>query len=117
MEKHYAGSCHCGAVNYEVDLDIDQSITCNCSRCQRLGSVLAFASRNKFELLSGEENLTEYRFNRNEIAHLFCRICGIQSFSYGELPDGTAIAAINVNTLAGVEPRSLTPEHLDGRSM
>ena len=89
----------------------------NCSRYQPLGAVLAFAPRSKFELLKGEDNLTEYRFNKEAIAHLFCKTCGIQSFSYGAMPDGTEIAAINVNTLRGLDPRSLNPKHVDGRSM
>ncbi len=48
-EKHYKGGCQCGAVAYEVDVDIDTAMTCNCSRCQRMGFVLAFAPRDKFE--------------------------------------------------------------------
>ncbi|WP_085899896.1 GFA family protein [Kiloniella majae] len=117
MEKHYSGGCQCGAVLFEVDVNLDQSITCNCSRCQPLGVVLAFAPRDKFILHNGAENLTEYRFNKREIAHLFCKICGIQSFSYGQMPDGTKIAAINVNTLKDVKPSELSPTHFDGRSI
>lgn len=116
MEKHYKGGCQCGAVAYEVDVNLDQSITCNCSRCQPLGAVLAFAPRDRFILHSGAEDLTEYRFNKHEIAHLFCKTCGIQSFSYGRMPDGTEIAAINLNVLEGVEARALSPTHVDGRS-
>ena len=117
MNKHYSGGCQCGAVAYEADLDLDQVITCNCSRCQRLGVVLAFAPRDRFALHKGAENLTEYRFNKHEIAHLFCKTCGIQSFSYGRMPDGTESAAINVNTLEGVDPRALMPNHVEGRSI
>lgn len=79
--------------------------------------VLAFAPRDKFILHNGAENLTEYRFNKREIAHLFCKTCGIQSFSYGQMPDGTKIAAINVNTLKDVKPSELSPTHFDGRSI
>lgn len=114
--QHYHGGCQCGAVRYEVGIDLDKTITCNCSRCQRLGSVLAFASRVQFTLLSGEENLTEYLFNKHKIRHLFCKTCGIQSFSYAESPDGTPMAAINANCLDGVEPRELSSHHFNGRA-
>lgn len=115
--KDYHGSCHCGAVAFEVSgLDLDKAVTCNCSRCQRVASVLAFVPRSQFTLKSGADSLTEYRFNRKVIAHQFCKTCGIQCFSYGEMPDGTQTVAINVNVLDGVEPRALTPEHVDGRS-
>jgi len=117
MEQHYKGGCQCGAVSYEVDVDIDQSITCNCSRCKPLGVVLAFTPKDKFVLHSGEANLTEYRFNKKAIAHLFCKTCGIQSFAYGQMPDGTKIAAINVNALDGVDARALKPHHVDGKAM
>ena len=102
MEQHYVGGCQCGAVAYEVDVDVDGCMTCNCSRCQPLGAILAFAPRSQFKLLKGEDNLTEYRFNKRSIAHLFCKTCGIQSFAYGAMPDGSEIAAINLNTLHGL---------------
>ena len=114
--KHYKGGCQCGAVSYEVDVDIDTAITCNCSRCQKLGSVLAFAPRTSFSVKSGAADLTEFLFNKKQIQHLFCKVCGIESFAYGKTPDGTSIAAINVNCLDGVEPRALQCKHVDGRS-
>lgn len=114
--QHFKGGCQCGAVTYEVDVDIDESITCNCSRCQRMGFVLAFAPRENFRLHSGEDNLTEYLFNKNTIHHHFCRTCGVQSFAYGQMPDGSSVAAINVNCLEGVNPRELSCQHVDGAS-
>ena len=79
MLQHYTGGCQCGAVRYEVDVDLASTVTCNCSRCQRLGSVLAFTSEDKFKLLQGEEQLTEYLFNKGVIHHFFCKVCGIES--------------------------------------
>lgn len=115
-EGHYHGSCQCGAVAFEADVDIAQPIVCTCSRCRRLGSRLAFTAADRFRLLRGGEALTEYLFNRNVIRHQFCRICGIESFAYGQMPDGTPMVAINVNCLDGVDPLAL-PTHLhDGRA-
>jgi hypothetical protein len=114
--QHYTGGCQCGAVRYEVDADLDNTTTCNCSRCQKLGSVLAFTPREKFTLLSGEGSLTEYLFNKHKISHRFCKNCGIESFAYGVMPDGTLMAAVNANCLDGVEPRELKSHHYDGRS-
>lgn len=115
----YTGGCQCGAVRYEVEASLDKPITCNCSRCQRLGSVLVFAPRANFRLLAGEDRLSEYLFNKKQIRHLFCATCGIESFSYGRMPDGAEIAAINVNCLDGVEPREIAKGafHYDGRSI
>ncbi|WP_108124937.1 GFA family protein [Saccharospirillum mangrovi] len=115
--SHYHGGCQCGAVSYDVDVDLDSTVTCNCSRCQRIGSVLAFTAKENFTLHSGTEKLTEYLFNKHEIRHLFCSVCGVESFAYGTMPDGTPMAAINVNCLDGVEPRQLQSHHYDGRSV
>ena len=114
--SHYQGGCQCGAVRYSVDVDLDNTLTCNCSRCQRLGSVLAFTPESSFQLESGADNLTEYLFNKREIRHLFCTTCGIESFAYGRMPGGTPMAAINANCLEGVEPRQLNSQHFDGRN-
>jgi hypothetical protein len=115
-EQHYTGSCQCGAVAFEADLDLDETFTCNCSRCQRLGSVLSFTPRSNFTLRSGGDHLTEYLFNKNRIKHQFCKVCGIEPFAYAERRDGTQAAAVNVNCLDGVDPRALTSKHVDGRS-
>jgi len=86
--KHYTGSCHCGVIQYKVDLDLEKPVMeCNCSHCERKGFLLSFTTRENFHLTSGEENLTEYKFNKNVISHLFCKICGVQCFGYGEMPD------------------------------
>jgi len=112
----YQGSCQCGAVTYSVSTDLENTLTCNCSRCQRMGFVLTFAPVQNFELRSGEDALTEYRFNSRTIAHLFCRTCGVESFARGKMPDGSAVIAVNVNCLEGVDPRALKSQHFDGRS-
>lgn len=112
----YHGSCQCGAVSYDVDADLGSTITCNCSRCQRMGFVLSFSPAESFRLLSGSDNLTEYRFASRSIQHLFCRTCGVESFARGTMPNGAAVVAVNVNCLEGVEPRSLGSAHVDGRS-
>jgi hypothetical protein len=60
--------------------------------------------------------LTEYRFNTQKIAHLFCKTCGVQSFGRGVSPKGESMAAINARCLDGVDPTTLSPKSVDGRS-
>ena len=116
-EKHYKGGCQCGSVSYEVDLDIENTISCNCSRCKPMGFVLAFAPREQFDLKSGSDNLTEYLFNKQQIRHLFCKTCGVESFAFGATPNGDEMAAININCLEGVDARALDPQRFDGASV
>ena len=112
----YHGGCQCGAVRYRVEMEIGKPVTCNCSRCQRLGSRLAFAPRDAFTLEQGEDQLSEYLFNSHTIRHLFCRTCGIESFAYGQMPDGSPMAAVNVNCLDDVDPLAFETHHYDGRA-
>lgn len=114
--KAYSGSCHCGAVTFEVEADLSQVIACNCSICEMKGLTLAFAPEAKLRLASGEGELTEYRFNTKQIGHRFCRICGVETFGRATAPDGTPMAAINVRCLKDVDLSALTPAPFDGRS-
>ena len=114
--QHYQGSCQCGAVRWDVDVDLSNTITCNCSRCKRMGFVLAFAPRQAFRLHSGADQLTEYLFHERVIRHQFCRNCGVEGFAHGQNPDGSAVVAINVNCLDDVDPGSLHSQPVDGRS-
>jgi hypothetical protein len=103
-EKSHEGSCHCGAVKYRVTLDLDApALVCNCSMCRRSGSMLMFTPPEKFELVSGEESLTDYRFRTHVIHHLFCKTCGIKSFARGTSPKGDPVVAINVRCLSDVD--------------
>jgi hypothetical protein len=112
--QKYAGSCQCGAVAYEVSLDLANTITCNCSRCRRLGVVLAFAPWDQFTLTKGEDATTTYKFNTHAIEHRFCKTCGIQSYARGTGPDLKVMAAINVRCLDGVDLDALAPTAVDG---
>lgn len=118
MKQTYTGGCQCGRVRYEVALDLSAPvIACNCSRCGRLGSLLAFAPAEDFTLLSGEGAMTDYQFNKHVIHHLFCTTCGIQSFARGTPPGSSAeVVAVNARCLDGVEPDSLEIKKVDGRS-
>ncbi|WP_157018742.1 GFA family protein [Mesorhizobium xinjiangense] len=112
----YEGSCHCGRVRFDVEVDLSSPITCNCSYCAQRGSILAFTPRGNFNLQSGEAELTSYRFNTNKIEHLFCRNCGMEAFAYGAMPDGTEMAAINLRCVDGIDLDALQPTMFDGRS-
>lgn len=114
--QSYTGGCQCGAVRYQVSTDLDKTFSCNCSRCGRLGTILSFTPADNFTLVSGENDMSEFRFNKHVIQHLFCKTCGIQSFGRGRGPDGTEMVAVNARCLDGVEPDELKPQKVDGRS-
>lgn len=115
--SHYSGGCHCGAVRFEVDTDIQAAIACNCSICQKSGTILTFAPAAAFRLIQGADSLTDYTFASGNIHHLFCKVCGVRSFGRGSGPDGTEMIAVNVRCLDGVEAEKLSPKPYDGRSL
>ena len=116
MANKHTGSCHCGAVRYQVEVDLSQPvITCNCSICARTGTLLAFAPEQSFTLEKGEENLTDYQWGKKNIHHLFCKTCGVRSFARGQGPKGPMIA-VNVRCLEGVDLDSLELRKVDGKS-
>lgn len=118
MTQIYSGGCQCGKVRYQVQMDIGEVLACNCSRCARLGSLLAFAPATQFKLLSGEADLTKFEFNKHMIQHQFCSNCGIQSFAMGTHPKtGAKLAAINVRCVDGIDVDALAVKKFDGRSL
>ena len=115
--KTYTGGCHCGAVRYEVTTDLAKVIECDCSHCAKKGYLLAFVPAEKFHLLSGRGNLTDYQFNKKRIHHLFCKTCGVASFGEGSNDKGESMIAINVRCLDGVDPKTLTIAEFSGKDL
>ena len=75
------GQCHCGTVTFEVRFDTPTVVyECNCSICRLQAYQHLIVMKKDFTLISGEENLTEYRFNTRVARHTFCRTCGVKSF-------------------------------------
>ncbi|QZZ19640.1 GFA family protein [Leptothermofonsia sichuanensis E412] len=118
MKKTYQGSCHCGAVRYQTDLDLNEgTFKCNCSICTKTRTWLATVSPDAFRLLTSEAELTEYQFNQKSIHHLFCKHCGVRSFGWGE-DSGNKFYAIHVTCLDDVEMDELVNApitYVDGR--
>lgn len=112
----HQGSCHCGAVAYEVDTDLQGLIECNCSHCYRKGLVLNFVAPDAFRLKSGEAALSTHTFNTHNIQHRFCETCGVQAFAEGKTPSGHPMVAVNIRTLNDLEPFDWKAERVDGRS-
>jgi len=107
MKKTYQGSCHCGAVRFQADIDLAQgTFKCNCSICFKTRAWLAPVPAADFRLISGDEPLNDYQFNRKVIHHVFCTTCGVRSYSRGVDPKGNPMYAVRVNCL-GVDPQEL----------
>ena len=120
MKKTYNGSCHCGAVRYEADIDLSAgTIKCNCSICTKKRSQSVIVKPEVFRLLSDEAELGEYQFGSKTSHHLFCRHCGVSSFGWGDVPEiGGKFYSVNVACLDDVDLDELVNApitYFDGR--
>jgi hypothetical protein len=116
--KKYTGGCHCGKVQYEVEVDLGAGTTkCNCSICQKTNYWGALVKPGAFKLLSGQDSLSDYQFNTKQGHHLFCKHCGIRSFCRGNVPEiGGEYVSINVNCLDDVDVTAVPVRYLNGRN-
>ncbi len=113
----YNGSCHCGRVAFEVEGEIKGAVSCNCSICQRKGSLLWFTPREKLRLLTPENAASAYTFNKHVIKHRFCPVCGIHPYGEGVDSKGDSIAAINIRCLDGIDLAAIPTRNYDGRAL
>ncbi|HEY8099518.1 MAG TPA: GFA family protein [Burkholderiaceae bacterium] len=112
----YKGSCHCGKIAFQVEGVITGAMACNCSICSRKGVLMWFVPRDKMQLLTSEQAMRTYTFNKHVIKHHFCDTCGIHPFGEGVDPKGNQVAAINIRCLEGVDLESVPVQHFDGRA-
>jgi hypothetical protein len=116
--KTYTGSCHCGDVRFEADIDLSQVVNrCNCSFCTKTGTANAIIKPSAFRLLAGDGAVTDYSRTSGPNHAPFCKRCGIHAYGYGNVPElGGEFYSINVNCLDGVDPAHLKYHYWDGRN-
>ncbi|MGQ8367278.1 GFA family protein [Glaciecola sp. 1036] len=110
----YQGSCHCESVKFEVELpDSVECERCNCSICKMFGLVQIIIPLRDFTLLSGDDSLSNYKFNTGVAQHTFCKHCGVKAFyTPRSNPDGISI---NVNALKRL-PKYVSIVDFDGQN-
>jgi len=104
----YTGSCHCGAVRFEVEALIDRVTECNCSICRKKGILHYRVASENFHLISGEEQLGTYQFGTRIAKHHFCKVCGIHIFTRPRA--APELYTVNVRVLEGYDLALEKPE-------
>ena len=106
MKQTYKGSCHCGTVRYEADVDLAEgTFRCNCTICFKSRAWLAWVPATDFRLRAGESSLRDYQFGPKRLHHRFCATCGVRPFSQGSDAKGNPGYAVRVNCLDGVDAK------------
>jgi len=111
------GGCHCGAVRFEVEVDLRQPASrCNCSICVKVNPTAACVKPAAFTLLTPDADMGEYEWGFKVSRRYFCRTCGVFVFSRGHLAElGGDFVGCNLNFLYDVDPNDLKVIHWDGR--
>ncbi len=114
MQK-YHGSCHCGAIQFEIETDFPELTQCDCSICRRKNALMVRVHESKFRLLAGADSLTEYQFHSKTARHYFCKVCGIYPFHRKRIaPDHFGV---NVFCLENFEPTGIPVRQAVGAKM
>lgn len=110
--KTFQGSCHCGAVTFEIDTGLNELTTCDCSICIRKNALMIKVHENAMRLLSGQDSLSTYTFNTHTAQHYFCRVCGIYTFHRKRVtPDHFGV---NVHCLKDFSAQGIPVRATDG---
>lgn len=122
----HRGSCHCGLVRFEVDLDLDHVRSCDCSICRRRGALLHRVDASRLRLLTPIEDLTLYQWHTRTAEDYFCPACGILPFRRPRARTAREIAegmpefsgwSVNVRCLEGVDLDAIPVKRVRGSTL
>ncbi len=121
MKMTYKGSCPCGKIRYEADIDLEAGTSrCNCSICAKKRYWGALVKPEDFRLLTDEADIADYQFGTMSGHHRFCKTCGIPAFGNGYVEEiGGAYFSVNVACLDDVDAAVLAEllvQYMDGRN-
>lgn len=116
-ESVHAGSCHCGAVQFQVRLDLHNPASrCNCSICTKLGVAGALVKPDAFTLLQGRDSLLSYQWGAKISTRYFCKVCGVLAYGAGYLAEvGGEFVSVNLNCLDDIDVDQQPVIYWDGR--
>lgn len=100
---HVDGSCHCGAITYEANVDPDKLVICHCTDCQTLSGsafrTVALTYEDAFTLRSGEPKIyVKTAQSGAKRQQSFCGECGTPIYSTSDEP-GPKIYGLRAGTI------------------
>lgn len=114
MTMKYIGACHCNAVRFAFDADINEVVSCNCTLCSKRAALMLSVQMESFDVTGGREGMREYRWNTGTARHYFCGQCGIYIFH--QRRSDPSMLSVNANCVIGLDIQGLPVRHVDGKS-
>lgn len=121
MKKTYHGSCHCGEIRFEADIDLSAGTgRCNCSFCTKARIWGVLLTPEDFRLTSGADAAGDYLFGTRTMHHVFCMHCGVHLYMWGHAEAaGRDIYGVSLACLDDADPAELVEaplQYVDGRN-
>jgi len=121
-KRTYRGSCYCGGVRFEADIDLEAVGTgkCNCTSCWKRRWWSVRVQPGDFRSLQGESLLSKHKPGSATGHRGFCRECGVIPYGWvdaAEWNDGEYVS-VNVACLDDLDPAELAAapvSYMDGR--
>ena len=116
-KARYEGSCHCGAIRFEVELDLSKGASrCNCSVCTKIAPTTHVVKPAAFTLRTNEEGSGVYEWGGKSAKRFFCTRCGVHCYGRGYLDVlGGDYVSVNLNCLDDFDPGQVQVVYFDGR--
>ncbi len=119
--KTYTGSCHCGSIQYQADIDLAAGTSrCNCSICAKTRNWSVAVKPAAFRWTSGQDTASRYEWGSKAMKAFFCPTCGVRTHGIGSLEAlGGDFVALQVSTLDNATDEELAAapiQYSDGRN-
>ena len=108
------GSCHCGAVRFELARTPEWLTACNCSVCRRLGALWAYGDASEVSLICKPDATSGYVWGDRTLAFHSCRTCGCTTHWQSLQPDRSTRMGVNCRLTDPEVIASLRIRRFDG---
>jgi hypothetical protein len=101
MKKTYKGSCHCGKISFEVEIDLDHVRVCDCTVCTKRGALNHRVEESDIRIFTPLDDVIQYKWYTLRATDYICPVCGILPFRHPN--DRPELWTVNVRCLNGVD--------------
>ncbi len=108
---HVDGSCHCGNIQFEAEVDPQKTVMCHCTDCQTMTGapfrVVVPVSQESFKILQGKpKTYIKTAESGNRRVQAFCPDCGTSIYATSEFKQ--EVFGLRVGTLK--QKAEITPQ-------